>query len=81
MKQKREYDADSLERGLIHHETGGRIVSYVRLAPTERKRWIVACDDSHTISMTDSECSALCYGLASAERAYNAGRAVAKVVS
>ena len=66
----RNYDQDSLRRALDHHVGQGRLRSY-KLQPeiNARRPWLVTGWRGETVSFTNPECSALCYGLASAQYA------------
>lgn len=64
-----DYNSDTLERALVHHQLGGRIRSYRRGAVDDRQRWFVQLNNNREEVFTNDQCLALCYGLASAEHA------------
>ena len=65
------FNPDSMERALLHHVKEGRLVEYQRVdANGARARWYVTGNagiHAQSETMSDRECAALCFGLASAQ--------------
>lgn len=70
---KKNYTPDSLERALAHHVKEGRLSDYLRDDKQgARARWFIVGNtgtNPYEVTMSDSECAALCFGLASAQYA------------